>query len=1134
MPKSRKSSTKSAKKSAQKSRHLKKSLKKSSRPPTSRDSDLVRTLDIELAGSSGRNSAADEGEASQPSPPLSPTGESAANSSGSDHSQLHSPSSSHQNGEADQSRESPRSDVEFLGHTAASGVNATDLQRKSEDVAENTATEPNPSSVCVKSPLPSRASPQPHQDSVAPETIQFTDALLQPSNIKTPTPLPTQGEGKVLPKQQNKLQAQTLPGVNITPDTADATDATAKSEEANAIATASAAATTAANARSEQASATATAGAAATAAANANAPILAANANSGAAAYNVTDFSSVTATISGLVTTVNRLQAQIEQQSRTLIDEARKAAVQGQLHEIAMQRQEINESSLQHEVHRLQDELAEKQRDDVHFAKLDEPEYTSRLESLLKTGYKMTDAHAALIATRVDGKYSVTRADAYLKSMAMAARQKMVETANLASPDQPILQDSALGRLLGTPEAADAIDIIVKCKDAHARQRTKAAHSSNVALSASNLLEMTCIKGDLLMGRKGLPFLTQVASAVVEDCSKCSEQRKQAAVSETWKAQASAASKKTEGDATDRSKKRITLPFKTADSHRDVKKPRRQCGDCKKGWEGGKWLYFCDDCNNGFHALCVDWKHLRHPDGGPTWFACHHCVSNRDTAVSMGHLHRQYVLVDEDIEHGRAPQCAEAAILDDLTGGGVEHAKTPSIAPQRAPFTPQGTAAAAAATTPARALPPHYPHTPSGGGAVDFEPNFGSRMDAKPSITVKDYFMWEAVPNDWTPKADSKLKQHPERGYSKTAYQNWRRKNVSLRDSIKAQGSSLGPLVRGISADMKSAIAKQFLKEPLLSGLRPSSTMTDAEIDAWVLSDPESKWFDKIQDDQLLSLLDKRFGVKKPDLFLSKKFYDNLPPLDDHGDVSYHADVFNRWAVEWVTELTELQKSGCDFSDIDLRQTFLNAVSTNKLIHQQALQYNTTSVYLLLAYLRDWVIQEEESVIAQRNKKAVLTNTVADHNDPTHPKPRASPRAGGGGAAEQHGAKSMVLMTQSQFHDLQTGQGQRQTRPLPSHLKACDNNKALCKGCNNTWDRSRSIPCFKGCKFVEHPEYNKDWRDKEPKTAPLTWRRFREKHPQITPPPSFLRWEEREKNFRANSSRPSSPSHLPNKHPRDD
>ena len=185
MPKSKKSSAKSAKKSAKKSQHSKKSSKKSSR-----HSDLLQTLDLELSGSPHRNSTA-EGEASAASPPLSPTAESAANSSGSDHSQLHSPSSSHRNGEADQSRDSPRSDVEFLGHTAASGANVTDLQRQFEDVAENTAAELNSSSVCVKSPLPSRASPQPRQDSVAPETIQFTDALLQPSNIKTPTPLPT-------------------------------------------------------------------------------------------------------------------------------------------------------------------------------------------------------------------------------------------------------------------------------------------------------------------------------------------------------------------------------------------------------------------------------------------------------------------------------------------------------------------------------------------------------------------------------------------------------------------------------------------------------------------------------------------------------------------------------------------------------------------------------------------------------------------------------------------------------------------------------------------------------------------------------------------------------------------------------
>jgi hypothetical protein len=865
-----------------------------------------------------------------------------------------------------------------------------------------------------------------------------------------------------------------------------------------------------------------------TTAASANA----AAANANAATANSDELRSMSSMIQGLSTTINRLQDQIDRQSRTLIDEARKAALQEQLHEIRMQRQEDAESSLQHEVNRLQDLVREQQRNDATFAKLDDPDYTSRLENLLKTGqYKAIDAHAALLATKIEGKFSVTRAEAYLKSLAATTRQKLLATANLALPDsQPITQDSALGRLLELPESADAIDIVVKCKDAHSRQRTKAAHSANTAMNASNLLELSCIKGDALLGRKGLSYLTQVATAVIEDCQKCNEQRKQVVtVTETCKT-APLANKRGEDNTADRGRKRVTLPFKPSDSHRDVKKPRKICGECNRGWASGKWLYFCDECNVGYHLLCVDWKHLRRPEGGPTWFACHHCMADRDAAVRRGNLDKQYVLVDEDVEHDCAPQCGEAAAPDDQTGRGTDPSKVDST-PRHERAAPRGAAAAAALTTPEPAHSTHYttPLTPG----VDIEPNPGSRMDAKPSITVKDYFMWEVVPNDWTPKPDSKIKQHPERGYSKMAYQNWRRKNVSLRDSIKAQGSSLGPLVRGISADMKSAIAKQFLKEPLLSWLRPSPNMTDAEIDAWVMQDPESKWFDKIPDDQLLVLLDKRFGVKKPDLFLSKKFYDNLPAMDEHGDVNYHADVFNRWADEWSTELTELQKSGCDFSDVDLRQTLLNAVSTNKLIHQQALQYNTTSVYLLLAYLKDWVIREEESVIAQRNKKAVLTNTVntAEGADSTHLKSRPSPRAAGGGAADHHGAKPMVLLTQTQLHDLvQTGQGTTKERPLPPHLKSRDNNKVLCKGCNNTWDRARSIPCFKACKFVEHPEYNKECKDKESRIAPLTWRRFREKYPTLTPPPSFLKWEEREKNFR--SSRPSSP--LPTKHPREE
>jgi hypothetical protein len=188
---------------------------------------------------------------------------------------------------------------------------------------------------------------------------------------------------------------------------------------------------------------------------------------------------------------------------------------------------------------------------------------------------------------------------------------------------------------------------------------------------------------------------------------------------------------------------------------------------------------------------------------------------------------------------------------------------------------------------------------------------------------------------------------------------------------------------------------------------------------------------------------------------LSRKFHDNLPPTDSHGDVNYHADAFNRWAASWQNELMDLIKSGCDFSDVDLRQTLINAVSTNKLIHQQATQHNAKSVHSLLAHLRDWVIQEEDSVIAQRNKKATLIG-AAEPDKAQSSSCNQPPRAGGG-------TKSAALLTQlaSTLTDLAAGQGgaaNKQRATLPTHLKARDGNKVLCRGCNNEWDRARSIP----------------------------------------------------------------------------
>ena len=742
-------------------------------------------------------------------------------------------------------------------------------------------------------------------------------------------------------------------------------------------------------------------------------------------------------------------------------------------------------------------------------ASFSNPEYLSRFEALMKTGqYTWSGVRMALQETQQDGKFSCQRAEAHLKANQARERSQLLATANTALPDDlSIKEDSALGRFL-LHHGTDSLDIVVKCKDAHARQRKKEAHCAVTAVGAANLTELACIKNDALMGRKGLQHLTEVATAVVEDCAKCLDLRKQSEAATRWKGakaqEDSGKDKGNRGPAPARDKrKRVTIPFRVDDSIRDVRKPRTKCNGCSKGYRGGKWIYFCDECGKGYHLLCTDWMHLRSVKGGEPWFACDACVDAHEQSGDFADS--RVIDVDADIEHGRAPASAEAETeeqtrITDPPGKQSQHPPSDDDDDHRhlplAGRVPQ--------TPPPRTQGPRTDgsDTPSGSRTgPDSGSNFQNGKQAQPNVTVKDYFLWETVPLDWAPKPDAPTKQHPERGYSKQAYQNWRRKNVAARDSVRAQGSNLGSLVRGISTEMKVIIATQFIKEPTLSHLWPFPIQSDRDIDSWVTQDPEFKWFDRITDEQLLGLLDKRFGVKKPDLFLSRKFHDNLPPTDSHGDVNYHADAFNRWAAGWQNELMDLIKSGCDFSDVDLRQTLINAVSTNKLIHQQATQHNAKSVHSLLAHLRDWVIQEEDSVLAQRNKKATLIGAAEPAQSSNQ-----NPRAGGG-------TQSAVLLTQiaSTLTDLAAGQegtANRQRGPLPTHLKARDGNKVLCRGCNNEWDRKRSIPCYRECKFVEHPNFNKNYKTQDPTTRwALTWKRFREKHPGAPLPKNFLKWE---------------------------
>jgi len=130
------------------------------------------------------------------------------------------------------------------------------------------------------------------------------------------------------------------------------------------------------------------------------------------------------------------------------------------------------------------------------------------------------------------------------------------------------------------------------------------------------------------------------------------------------------------------------------------------------------------------------------------------------------------------------------------------------------------------------------PETPRGHGA-EAVPELTSGNSSRPSYQVKDYFTWEMVPKIGRQSLRPPPQVHPEKGYSRVAYQNWRRENVTLRDQVEANNSSLGPLTRSFSGEMRAFIGKQFLKESALSWLWPTPIMSEKAIDTWVANDPE-------------------------------------------------------------------------------------------------------------------------------------------------------------------------------------------------------------------------------------------------------------------------------------------------------
>ena len=375
------------------------------------------------------------------------------------------------------------------------------------------------------------------------------------------------------------------------------------------------------------------------------------------------------------------------------------------------------------------------------------------------------------------------------------------------------------------------------------------------------------------------------------------------------------------------------------------------------------------------------------------------------------------------------------------------------------------------------------------------------------------YLVWNPIPKEWkAPIKNGVPQDHPTDGWSKTAYTNWRRKNLNLRDTHVAGKKARGPLSRAISAEIKTLVGSHLMLKPdkiaHLSTSWNSSLSESENVAMWLEKDPTFAWVNELDDEKLLQLLDPHFGVEKADSFLSRRFVPELPPCNPQGEINYHSLEFSRWSTEWQSELAELQRvGGSALVGIDLRQALLNALYDCKLLHKHASQLQAPSAVMLLALMRKWTTEKDGETTNRMSERASFTEEQASKSSaPAEHPPKESPHK-----------SAKVLFSQ--------GQGPIPRAPpakiAPSaNLKVCGRYDELfkCDGCGNVWKSSRAfIPCSPNCRYEEHPEFNREWKTRPySRRVFLTWKDFRERFPHITSlPKDLLEWEAKDKAYQA-------------------
>jgi hypothetical protein len=738
--------------------------------------------------------------------------------------------------------------------------------------------------------------------------------------------------------------------------------------------------------------------------------------------------------------------------------------------------------------------------------------HDERVIRLTSSGYNVRESVEALAATKQEGLESTVRAADYLRAKSSTPISNVQRTVDAISRNlTPASRTEEFGPHLS--------DLVSEHQEWEAEaKRAKAYHdaSSFGHLSCSSKAALA-LRQQLLKGKaegswgKGLGA---ICLAICQDCLKCAANKAKILERETLD-RAKLLQEEEPRDG------RVPTPWKDKDSKVDATLPYLDCyvcvarpdaeqnkddyvnhcqntacglaahRDCDRfiGWnEAGVTKYFCKNCTRArqdAHDEGLRTAALRAAAGGsaaqdsaPRYAnAQHNAGTGRSAPNRQGDaaLHRRREATPPppsprsrtsgwDCEgHGGNPPGPRSELPHDMQSliqfmtDFKEKKSEKSTGPPDSHTLRQGTDPTATRTA---------------SRPVDFTNHNSVTMASNATNTnvkISNYVMWDESTGAGKPK------QGTETGSGVQAWAWFKRTNIPIRDAAVNMKGGLGLLAAyAITHNMQITLAAGMLNEP---EVHPRPNMTESEIDEWVKTDMEFKWFKTLPDEVFIKVMNRLYASVNPAPFFRLVIAADIPELKE-GDLYYPVEEFQAHCDKWISTLSTLIKGGWAADTTDLREVFLASISTCTLVLNQAKREKTEDVLRLIATLKKWIIVQDNDIQSAKAAKLAIKSKVKAKE----------------AVIPEETEKSFEKRVKALFTQMQ---GQRSEPKEQGQQKASDTPEWQCQECGNKWQDTKSKPhrCRKECIYSEHKDANKTGKPYPKGTPPLSWKAYGQAYP---------------------------------------